>query len=124
MGHFSVWGITFVVEIVTGRLIDFKLTEKCTKCKKCDNFEDNGNCIYGKFHGCSGSMECYNAEVLFKRSANLGFRYSEYVSDGDSKVFSHLVGLGIYPDVDLKKIECATHMSKRGSAALHNLGHA
>ena len=85
-------------------------------------FEDNGNCIYGKFHGCSGSMECYNAAVLFKRSASFGFMYSEYVSDGDSKVLKHLQSLNIYPGHKLGKFECGNHMSKRACNAFHKCG--
>ena len=63
MGHVSTWGVTIVVEIVTGRLLDFKMTQKSTICKLWDDFEDNGNFIDGNFHGILWSMECYNEEV-------------------------------------------------------------
>ena len=122
MGRYSTFGVTFVCEVITGRLIDFEVTEKCTKCEKSDDFKDNGNCIYQKFHGSSGSMEIHNALVLFKRSTLWGFRYTDYVSDGDSKVFPHLSAANIYPGIDISKMECANHLQKRACAAVHKFG--
>ena len=51
MGRYSTIGITFACEILTGRLIDFEITEKCIRCEKCDDIKDNGNCVFGKYHG-------------------------------------------------------------------------
>ena len=109
--------------MITGRLIDFELTQKCTRCgEKSDDFSDNGNCVYGLFHGSPGAMEIHNAIVLLKRSTLWGFRYTEYVSDGDAKVLPHLRRANIYPDVELSKIECGNHLVKRGCSAIHKFG--
>ena len=123
MGHYSTFGVTFVCEVITGRLIDFELTQKCTRCgEKSDDFSDNGNCVYGLFHGCPGSMEIHNALILLKRSTLWGFRYTEYVSDGDAKVLPHLRRANIYLDVNSNKIECGNHMAKRGCSAIYKFG--
>ena len=77
MGRNSKWGVSFVCESITGRLLDF-------------DFSDNGKCEYGKFHGSPGAMETHQALVLFKRSTLWVFRYTEYVSDGDAKGLEYL----------------------------------
>ena len=123
VGRYSAYGITFVIETLTGRPIDFELTEKCTKCDKCDDKADNGNCIFGKYHGGSGSMEIHNALILFKRSRQWGFRYTNYISDGDSKVLKASREHDIYgPGVVIEKLECSNHLAKRATAALFKFG--
>ena len=76
---------------------DFTFIEKCFKCKECNiNTDYNNFCPNNPYHGTSLSMEIYNTITLFKRPLQHGFRYSTYVSDGDSKVFPALSELGIY----------------------------
>ncbi|GBM36684.1 hypothetical protein AVEN_221953-1 [Araneus ventricosus] len=48
--------------------------------------------------GSSGSMELKAAEILWKRSTSLGFRYTTVLSDGDSKTYQHLSELKVYGD--------------------------
>ena len=126
MGRYSRFSITFVVEVITGRIIDFEVTEKCTneECgDKAHDYKDNGNCKFGNFHGSSGPMETHNAMVLFRRSTMWGFRYTTYISDGDAKVFNDLRGAMVYgPDIIIEKMECANHLAKRACAALHKFG--
>ena len=83
--------------------------------------EDNGNCIYGLYHGSAGSMEIHNALILFKRSTQWGFRYTNFISDGDSKVYPELRKANIY-DVDIGKMECGNHMVKRAVATVYKFG--
>ena len=56
-----------------------------------------------------GSMEVYNAMVLFERSKEFGFRYSTYVADRDNKVLPALIKLNPYP---IEKFECSNHLQK------------
>ena len=114
--------ITFIFEVITGRLLDFEYTEKCFDCKLSDKFSDNGNCPNNKFHGSSGNMEVYNAMILFKRSEQWGFRYTTIVSDGDNKVYPKLRDANIYPGLKLLKVECANHLQKRCQKSLIKFG--
>ena len=66
-------------------------------------------------------MEVHNAIILFKRSTQWGFKYTTYISDGDSKVYNKLKEENIY-DVPLEKMECSNHMAKRASNDLHKFG--
>ena len=115
IGRNSSGGVTFIFEIITGRLIDFEYTEKCFDCKLSEKFSDNGNCPNNKFHGSSGNMEVYNAMILFKRSEQWGFRYTTIISDGDNKVYPKLRDANIYPNIKILKCECANHLQKKVS---------
>ena len=112
-GHNATHGCSFAVDVYTGRPIDAIMTEKCTECDKCDDYNDNGNCRKELFHGASGDMEKYNALVLFGKSEEIGFRYTNYISDGDCKVHGALLELKLYGDIVIKKGECANHLGKR-----------
>ena len=111
-GHFSRFGASFVIEVITGFILDFSLLEKCFKCPNHMDYKTNGTCPKGLFHGCSGSMEVENAKILFTRSTDWGFRYTTYISDGDCKVYPHLKNLNLY-SVPIEKTECANHLAKR-----------
>ena len=109
-GHFSRFGASFVVEALTGRILDMNVLEKCFKCPNHMDYSSHGTCPQKLFHGCSGSMEVENAKLLFKNSKKLGFRYTTYIADGDNKVYPKLRELNIYP---IEKTECANHFTKR-----------
>ena len=52
------------------------------------------------------------AEMIWKRSKDLGFRYTSMLSDGDSKTFNHPTSLKICGDEIIKE-ECINHIGKR-----------
>ena len=59
-------------------------------------------------------MEKAAAEVIWSRSEASGLRYTEMISDGDSKAFNHVSQLNIYGnDVNITKEECVNHVKKR-----------
>ena len=121
------WGVTFVGELYTGRVIDFEFTEKCFECDDCDDFATNGTCQNGgKFHGDAGAMETHNAIILLKRSQQYGFRYTTIIADGDAKVYNNLSKLNkqglLYPGVTIEKFECANHTQKRAMKSLVTYG--
>ena len=105
--------VSVAVEVYTGRPLDVIMTEKCTKCEKCNEYKDNGNCINGLFHGASGDMEKFNALALFQRSTKIGFRYTSFVGDGDCKNYKAIVDSKPY-EIDPNKVKCANHLPKRG----------
>ena len=76
-------------------------------------------CSHKLYHGSAGSMEIYNAMVLFKSSKQFGFRYSTYVADGDNKVLPALLQLNLY---DIEKYECSNHLQKRAQKAFSKFG--
>ena len=97
VGYQSSGGVSFVVEILTGRTLDYNYIEKCFSCKDSHlNTAYDNKCPKKLFHGSAGSMEVYNAIILFERSKQFGFRYSTYVADGDNKVYPALVKMKIY----------------------------
>ena len=113
-GRESTFCVTVAIDVWTGRPIDYEFSVKCFECKLCDDFNDNGKCEYGLFHGPSGTMEVNNALNLFKRSEELGLRYTTYIADGDCKIYPHITKENIYgPEVIINKEECANHLGKR-----------
>ena len=75
------------------------------------------------FHGSSAEMERENAIELFRESKKLGFRYMEYVCDGDIKVVSAVNKAEPYgPGVVIEKTECANHLKKRSQEKLLKWG--
>lgn len=66
-------------------------------------------------------MEAEAAERLWKRSVDIGFRYTSVVSDGDSKTYDHLTSLEMYEGVVIEKQECVNHIAKRLGTGLRNL---
>ena len=115
---------SFICEVMTGRIIDYHTTYKCFKCDNSTDMYDNypGSCPYNLYHGSPGSMEINNAIILFGRSQQYGFVYSHYVSDGDAKVFPHLLQSNPYETKQITKIECANHVQKRASGRLFKFG--
>ena len=64
--------------------------------------------------GSSCVMEMKAAEKIWKRPSTYKLRYTEVVSDGDSKTIQHLNSLQIYgPQTTIVKNECVNHVEKR-----------
>lgn len=134
-GYTSNYGIGCVIELGTGLVIDFVVLSKyCQNCSTTKTqlgensaefyfwYQGHINDCQKNYEGSSPSMEVHAAEVLWKRSMNYKFRYTKIISDGDSKVFSHLSELNVYGEnVSLLKEECVNHVSKRLGTALRNL---
>ena len=121
IGHFSRFGVSFVVEFDTGRIIDYNILEKCFECDNHMDYSSNGTCKDKLFHGCAGSMEVENAKRLFSRSKDYGFRYTTYIADADCKVYKKLKDMNIYT-VPIIKMECANHFAKRAKKMLEKFG--
>ena len=85
IGFHSRFGVTFICEFITGRILDFNILEKCFECTEPHHMDAKSTCPKGLHHGCSGSMEVSNAKNIFMRSKKYGFRYITYVSDADSR---------------------------------------
>ena len=134
-GHRSQYGIGCVIELLTGLVLDLQVMSLyCQRCAYAstryggmdtNNFkrwfrthEPECNCNY---KGASGGMEVKAAELLWTRSMNRNFRYTQMLSDGDSKTFNHLTSLRVYGDVVLQKEECINHVAKRLGTALRKL---
>lgn len=133
-GFTSNYGVGSVIHIDTGLVIDYCVLSKfCRNCAmaKHDLGEDSAEFeVWFQGHkldcdknyeGSSPGMEVAAAEILWNRSVDYKFRYSTIISDGDSKVFSHLQSLNVYgSEFELKKEECVNHVSKRLGTALRN----
>ncbi|CAF1349679.1 unnamed protein product [Adineta steineri] len=64
--------------------------------------------------GSSGSMETVGMHRLFSRSERMyNVQYTNYIGDGDSKVFSKLTSDPPYEDASIRKIEDVNHFSKK-----------
>ena len=73
-GFSAIIGVSFVMEVYTGRALDVEVTAKCISgdCKDRDKYKST--CPQGRFHGSSSDMERHNALKLFERSKGIGFR--------------------------------------------------
>lgn len=62
----------------------------------------------------SGKMKVDAIVEMFSRSEKLhGIKYSNYVGDGDSKMFKGITDAQPYDDIIVRKKECITHVQKR-----------
>ena len=97
---------TFAADVYTGRPLDTITSERCFTCANCGDYKKQ-DCPDGKVHGCSGDLEKWNAVALLKRSVQHGFRYMEYVSDGDLRVVAAIKKAEPYgPNLIPQKIVC------------------
>merc|ERR1711895_279617 len=102
------------MDVYTGRAIDADVNAKCIH-KDCKDQDKNGSpCPRGRFHGSSSDMERHNALILFRRSKDIGFRYTTYVMDGDCKIVDELNKHRAYGDTKiLKKRMCQSYGKTR-----------
>lgn len=133
-GFTSNYGVGSVIHIETGLVIDYCVLSKfCRNCAMTEHDLGEGSPEFNiwyqahvlecdkNYDGSSPGMEVAAAEILWKRSVAYKFRYTTIISDGDSKVFSHLQSLNVYgPEIELHKEECINHVSKRLGTALRN----
>lgn len=133
-GHTSLYGVGFVIDILTGYVVDYAVISKyCHACQLAtkDLGVDSPEFSIWKlghksecqqnYSGSSGGMEAFAAELLWKRSTDYGLRYTTLLSDGDSKTFNHLQNLKIYGPIKLVKEECVNHVSKRLGTGLRQV---
>lgn len=133
-GHSSLFGVSCVIDLQTGYALDYQVMSKI--CRFCQNarrdlgdsaefffwYEGHKNECSLNHMGSANSMELAAAEILWKRSEQLGFRYTTMLSDGDSKAFTHLKNINVYgKDVTITKEECINHVGKRLGTALREV---
>lgn len=132
-GFTSNHGVGFVIDVMTGLVIDFQVLSKychmCVQAEKDLGKDSPEFAIWTEGHmtecsknysGSSSSMETAAADLMWKRSmSESNFRYTTMLSDGDAKTYLHLSKQNIYgEDVEIIKEECINHVIKRMSTAL------
>ena len=98
----SIYGITFVICVYTGIILEYYVSERCIDDDLCPNHLTPATpCQRGKFHGNATGLEVASAKALFTKNRNdkeCRFKYTTYVGDGDSAV-----GKEVLNDPDVKK---------------------
>lgn len=134
-GFTSKYGIGCIIEVITGLVVDYEVLSKyCRVCERkrteineeSDEFEEwyltHKHQCQANYEGSSPAMETEAAKRLWKRSEDLGFRYTSVISDGDSKTHDLLQSLNIYgEDIQIEKQECVNHVAKRLGTGLRNV---
>lgn len=134
-GFTSKYGVGCIIEVLTGLVIDYEVLSKyCRVCeakkKKTSEDSDEFQAWYltheqkcqANFEGSSPAMETEAAERLWRRSEEIGFRYTSVISDGDSKTHDHLQSLKVYGEgIAIEKHECVNHVAKRLGTGLRNI---
>ena len=134
-GYSSLIGVIVVISWKTGQVLDREVLSKhCSACsvresmnmekKEFDEWYRSHQPVCEADHeGSSGSMEVIGAERMWKRSVTDNkLRYTNVISDGDSKAFDHVLSLKPYgSDVTIQKHECIGHVHKRMYYALKTL---
>jgi hypothetical protein len=111
-GHSSTLGAAFVIQALTGLVIDYVVLSKfCSECEFVGKrLEGEERELWLEAHktscdqnhlGSSGSMETEGAKMLWSRSL-----------DGDAAVLDTVTSLDPYPD-KVTKEECINHISNR-----------
>nr|XP_047137499.1 uncharacterized protein LOC124814004 [Hydra vulgaris] len=130
-GYQSMNGVFTAILIDSGKIIDVEpMNKSCKACcmkeqlKKSNpdayaNWKNKHICLYN-YQGTAGGMESVGAVRVFKRSIEKHkLRYTQFLGDGDSK--SHLSIKDIYPNMEVKKLECVGHYQKRVGTRLRKL---
>ncbi|CAN8025341.1 unnamed protein product, partial [Ixodes persulcatus] len=113
--------ICVIIEVNTGLVLDFSVHSKyCHGCnlgpkEDAEGYqawmESHKDVCQKNFGGSSNAMEVAAAGVLFSRSLELHkLQYVTMLSDGDSKAYTHVAGLGVY-DKDIQKEDCVHHVA-------------
>lgn len=132
-GRTSHNGVVCVIEIITGLIIDFvALSNFCRVCES-EGSPSPGEAGYDDWYAshrqhCQKNIECSSqamemegALILFQRSKERGFRYTEMLGDGDAKTHQKLLNENVYDGFPIEKIECVNHVTKRLGTALRAL---
>jgi hypothetical protein len=123
-GFSSRYGVAAVIDSITGLILDVSVLSKyCHKCNYLKTNNEHENECQKNYNGSSPYMEVKNAEILWKRSKEVGrFIYKNFLGDGDCKTVQHLNEIKVYGDSnEIIKRECINHISKRLSTALRKL---
>ena len=125
-GFHSLFGVGFVIEVLTGLVIDYVVCSKyCVECSLVGSkLSGDDQVQWQELHkdscdinhtGSSGSMETEAAKIMWARSLDLfDAKYTSILGDGDAAVLSGLNILQPYgPDAPIEKHECINHMGKR-----------
>ncbi|CAN8029871.1 unnamed protein product [Ixodes persulcatus] len=127
----SNFGVGAVIEVNTGLVLDFSVHSKyCHGCnlgpkEDAEGYqawvESHKDVCQKNFGGSSNAMEVAAAGVIFSRSLDLHkLQYVTMLSDGDSKAYTHVAGLGVY-DKDIQKEDCVNHVAKRMYSGMEKL---
>lgn len=125
-GFHSPFGVGFVIDVLTGLVIDYEV--RCKYCMECElvgkKLSGEAKTQWQQLHqdhcdvnhtGSSGSMETAAAKIMWARSVELmDAHYTSILGDGDAAVMSALNTLQPYgAHVVIEKHECINHVSKR-----------
>jgi hypothetical protein len=132
-------GIGFIIDTLTGLAIDMEvLSTHCFGCrfapdKNEEEEDEDGKSVYDdwfqkhepisrkNFEGSTQAMEQELEVIMWERSIELHkFRYIEFLGDGDAKTYDQLCSRKIYGDIDIAKVDCINHVSKRMGTALRD----
>ena len=133
-GFQSLYGIVVVVSWKSGKVLDVEVLSK--HCQACathhemntssdeilDWWEGHQASCEVNYCGSSPAMESTGALVIWKRSVSKNMlRYTQIISDGDSKTFKLLSDQLPYGVSNLvSKHECVEHMQKRMGTAMQD----
>ena len=125
-GFHSLFGVGFVIEVLTGLVIDYVVCSKyCVECSLVGSkLSGDDKVQWQELHkdscdinhtGSSGSMETEAAKIMWARSVDLfDAKYTSILGDGDAAVLCALNNLLPYgADAPIEKHECINHMGKR-----------
>lgn len=121
-GHTSLNGVVTATSVETGRVIDCEILSKFCVCAHKQNNVHNETCI-ANYIGTSGGMEVAGVSKIFERSLQTyNVRYEQYLGDGDSRAFKHIVESKPYgSDFTISKLECLGHVQKRMGSRLRTM---
>ena len=133
-GFSSLFGITFIIEHETKKVLDYEVMSKfCAACKRWENCDQEGDefkkwreehkgVCEANFTGSAGAMEPRGISRMFSRSLDFNVRYKYLISDGDAKTHALLLEEKPYGDGhDVEKVDCVGHVQKRMGTALREL---
>lgn len=133
-GHSSKIGITSVIGVESGKVLDIEVMS--SYCKRCEigikNKKGKELADWKKSHekqcvknhsGSAAMMEVNGMLKIFRRSEEkYKAQYLNYIGDGDTKTFLELKKSHVYgADKELKKVECVGHIQKRMGSRLREL---
>ena len=102
-GFSSLFGITFVIEYETKKVLDYEVMSKfCAVCKKWKDYdqeseefktwqEEHKSVCETNFTGSAGAMEPTAILLMFSHSLSFNIRYKHLICDGDVKTHSLLL---------------------------------
>lgn len=133
-GFSSLLGVVTLIGKHSGKILDAIVKNSfCAVCERTKKklskpefeawYETHQDDCMANHIGSAGKMEVDGVFEMFQRSVDLyDVRYGEYIGDGDSKTFSHLLQAQPYgKDFIIHKLECVLHVGKRMFKRLKDL---